>query len=153
MTPRGRTNQLLYQAEALLATPEGDDEHAPARRLALQEGALALFELALNSLLREVTEHARLPRHDWRLLLGAEGPALAELERLRDLARQESWLGWLIVQLERLHGVDGASERRAPAREQFIAVSAPASLEQTLLEQLEAAKSDIAALRETSFEW
>lgn len=70
--------------------PAGDDEHAPARQMALEESALALFELALESLLREVTEHARLPEHRWSVLLASDGPALAELQRLRDLAARPS---------------------------------------------------------------
>ncbi len=73
MNPRSRTNQLLYQAELLLDVAPGSDEHAQARRMAAEEGALALIELALESLLREVTEHARLERHDWRELLAAQG--------------------------------------------------------------------------------
>ena len=49
MTPRGRTNQLLYQAELLLACEPGDDEHAAARHMAIEEGTLALAELALDA--------------------------------------------------------------------------------------------------------
>lgn len=74
MTPRSRTNQLLYQAELLLEIPAGGDEHREARRMAVEEGALALIELALESLLREVTEHALLEQHDWRELLGSRKP-------------------------------------------------------------------------------
>ena len=40
MTPRGRTNQLLYHAELLLGAEVKDDEHAAARRMAHEEGAL-----------------------------------------------------------------------------------------------------------------
>lgn len=133
--------------------PAGDDEHAPARQMALEESALALFELALESLLREVTEHARLPEHRWPVLLAQDGPGLAELQRLRDLAAQpESWLNWLMVQLERLHSDDGAARRTAqnPA---MIAVSNPTGLRQQLLDKLQAAKAEIDALRETSLEW
>ena len=90
MNARSRTNQLLYQAELLATLPAGSDEHAPARQMALEESALALFELALESLLREVTEHARLSEHRWTVLLAQDGPALAELQRLRDL---KGWRG------------------------------------------------------------
>lgn len=153
MSARSRTNQLLYQAELMIGLPVGDDEHAPARQGALEEGALALFELALASLLKEVTEHARLPSHDWQRLLASDGPALAELQRLRDeLQRPDSWLAWLVGQLEKLHGDEGAARRQVhnPA---MIAVGAQASLGEQLLEHLQAAKREIAMLRETSVEW
>ncbi|MBT2774367.1 hypothetical protein J7J47_19255 [Halomonas sp. ISL-60] len=153
MNARSRTNQLLYQAELLASLPAGDDEHAPARQMALEESALALFELALESLLREVTEHARLSDHRWSILLAQEGPALAELQRLRDLAGQpESWLNWLLVQLERLHSDDGAA-RRTTHNPALIAVGNQAGLCQQLLDNLQAAKREIGALRETSLEW
>lgn len=153
MSARSRTNQLVYQAELMMGLPVGDDEHAAARQMALEEGALALFELALVSLLKEVTEHARLPDHDWRRLLASDGPALAELQRLRDeLQRPDSWLAWLVGQLEKLHGDEGAARRQVhnPA---MIAVGAQASLGEQLLEHLQAAKREIAMLRETSVEW
>lgn len=153
MTPRARTNQLLYQAELLLALPSGDDEHAEARRMAAEEGGLALLELALESLLREVTEHAHLERHDWRELLGAEGAGIAELHRLRELAaRPESWLSALLARLEALHGTDGVARRR-PANPGLIAVGGAASLADELGECVREAKREIAALRETSEEW
>ncbi|MGP9766802.1 DUF6586 family protein [Halomonas sp. AOP13-D3-9] len=153
MNARSRTNQLLYQAELLAALSAGDDEHAPARQMALEESALALFELALESLLREVTEHARLSDHRWTVLLAQEGPALAELQRLRDLAAQpESWLNWLVVQLERLHSDDGAA-RRPTHNPAMIAVGNSTGLRQQLLDNLQAAKREIDALRETSLEW
>ncbi|MDQ7733621.1 hypothetical protein QT231_12995 [Halomonas sp. SpR1] len=153
MNARARTNQLLYQAELLATSPAGEDEHAPARQMALEESALALFELALESLLREVTEHARLPEHRWTVLLAQDGPALAELQRLRDLAAQpESWLNWLMVQLERLHSDDGAA-RRMVHNPAMIAVGNPTGLRQQVLDKLQAAKAEIGALRETSLEW
>lgn len=153
MNARSRTNQLLYQAELLATLPAGDDEHAPVRQMALEESALALFELALESLLREVTEHARLPDHRWTVLLAQEGPELAELQRLRDLAAQpESWLNWLVLQLERLHSNDGAA-RRTTHNPAMIAVGDEAGLPQQLLDNLQAAKREIGALRETSLEW
>ncbi|WP_254277274.1 DUF6586 family protein [Halomonas sp. 3H] len=154
MTPRSRTNQLLYQAELLLDTPPGDDEHAEARRMAAEEGALALAELALQSLLREVTEHARLERHEWRELLGAEGAGIAELHRLRELAaRPDSWLAWLIGRLEALHSSDGVARRRSGAAAGLIAVGSGVALGDELRWCLAEAKAELAALRETSEEW
>lgn len=153
MSARSRTNQLLYQAELLASMPTGDDEHAPARQMALEESALALFELALESLLREVTEHARLGEHRWRVLLAQEGPDLAELQRLRDLKGQsESWLNWLTAQLERLHSDEGAA-RRSVQNPAMIAVGSQTDLCQELLDNLVAAKREIGSLRETSQEW
>lgn len=153
MTARSRTNQLLYQAELLANLPGGDDEHAPSRQMALEEGALALFELALSSLLREVTEHARLPEHRWQVLLSQDGPALAELQRLRDLASQsESWVSWLVTQLERLHSDKGAAQR-VTVNPALIALGGQADFRQQLLDNVQAAKREISALRETSLEW
>ncbi|MBA2778707.1 DUF6586 family protein [Billgrantia kenyensis] len=154
MTPRGRTNQLLYQAELLLDVAPGTDEHAEARRMAAEEAALALVELALESLLREVTEHARLERHDWRELLGREGAGIAELHRLRELAaRPESWLGRLLQRIEALHESTGVARRRNVAQPGLIAVGSSAALGDEIRACLEDAKLEIAALRETSQEW
>lgn len=154
MTLRARTNQLLYQAELLLDTPPGSDEHADARRMAAEEGALALTELALESLLREVTEHARLTRHDWRELLDPQGESVAELHRLRELAsRPESWLSWLLSRLEALHENGGVARRRGPAAPGLIAVGGAAALADELRTCLSEAKREVAALRETSEEW
>ncbi|WP_447045534.1 DUF6586 family protein [Vreelandella sp. H-I2] len=153
MNARSRTNQLLYQAELLATSSVGEDEHTPSRQMALEEGALALFELALESLLREVTEHARLSEHRWNVLLASDGPALAELQRLRDLkAEPESWLNWLAGQLERLHSDEGAA-RRASHNPAMITVGGQANLRQQLLDKLQDAKREIEALRETSLEW
>ncbi|MDT8878472.1 DUF6586 family protein [Halomonas saccharevitans] len=153
MTPRARTNQLLYQAELLLDMPAGDDEHAEARRMAAEEGGLALLELALESLLREVTEHAHLERHDWRELLGPEGAGIAELHRLRELAaRPDSWLSGLLARFEALHGSDGVARRR-PSNPGLIAVGGAASLNEELSDCVREAKRETAALRETSEEW
>jgi len=150
---RSRTNQLLYQAELLATAHVGDDENAPSRQMALEEGALALFELSLESLLREVTEHARLPEHRWNVLLASDGPALAELQRLRDLSvKPESWLNWLTGQLEGLHSDEGAT-RRTSHNPAMIMVDSRASLRQQLLDKLQDAKREIEALRETSQEW
>ncbi|MGM0833980.1 MAG: DUF6586 family protein [Pseudomonadota bacterium] len=153
MSPRSRTNQLLYQVELLVGLPSGDDEHAQARQIAIEESALALFELALNSLLKEVTEHARLNEHDWKALLDERGPAVAELQRLRDTMRQpDSWLNWLIGQVEKLHSDNGAGQRTVQ-NPSMIAVGSQTTLANQLLANLTAAKHDIAALRETSQEW
>ncbi|MCC5881625.1 MAG: hypothetical protein JJU25_03170 [Halomonas sp.] len=154
MTPRGRTNQLLYQAELILDVIPGDDEHAEARRMAVEESALALFELALESLLREVTEHARLARHDWRELLLGESVGIAELQRLRELAsRPESWLAWLLQRIEALHESSGVARRGRAAAPGLIAVGSSAALSDELRACLQEAKREIAALRETSQEW
>ena len=154
MTPRARTNQLLYQAELLLDTPPGSDEHVEARRMAAEEGALALTELALESLLVEVTEHARLARHDWRELLDPQGEPVAELHRLRELAaRPDSWLAWLLSRIEALHESGGVARRRDPAAPGLIAVGSAAALGDELRACLSDAKREIAALRETSEEW
>lgn len=153
MSARSRTNQLLYQAELLVGMPIGEDEHGPARQMALEESALALFELALTSLLKEVTEHARLESHAWQALLASNGPPLAELQRLRDLMREPgSWLNWLAQKLEQLHSSDGAA-RRVVVNPAMIAVGHQASLTEELLMRLQEAKHEIAALRETSQEW
>ncbi|RAR61427.1 hypothetical protein BCL93_10524 [Onishia taeanensis] len=153
MTPSGRTNQLLYQAELLLAVPAGDDEHAVSRRMAVEEGALALLELALNSALRELTEHARLPRHDWRELLVTDARPVAELTQLAELATQpDSWLAWLLSRLETLHGVDGAA-RREEANPMTIAVAGQRLLGEELSGCLVEFKTTLARLRETSVEW
>ncbi|WP_458524599.1 DUF6586 family protein [Onishia taeanensis] len=153
MTPSGRTNQLLYQAELLLAVPAGDDEHAMSRRMAREEGALALLELALNAALRELTEHARLPRHDWRELLAADARPVAELTQLGELAGQpESWLAWLLSRLQALHGVEGAA-RREVASPMTIPVAGQRALGDELPGCILAFKATLAELRETSVEW
>ncbi|WP_445157974.1 DUF6586 family protein [Halomonas sp. E14] len=154
MNPRSRTNQLLYQAELLLDVAPGSDEHAQARRMAAEEGALALIELALESLLREVTEHARLERHDWRELLAAQGAPVAELQRLRELAaRPESWLGWLVGRIQALHEPQGVARRTSSATPGLIAVGSAAAFGDELRTCVLEAKREIQALRETSAEW
>jgi hypothetical protein len=153
MTPSGRTNQLLYQAELLLAVPAGDDEHAVSRRMASEEGALALLELALNSALRELTEHARLARHDWRELLVSDARPVAELTQLAELAAQpDSWLAWLLGRLEALHGVDGAAQREQ-ANPMTIAVAGHRPLGDELSGCVVEFKAELGRLRETSVEW
>ncbi|MDW5376657.1 DUF6586 family protein [Halomonas sp. HP20-15] len=152
MTPRGRTNQLLYQAELLLACEAGDDEHAVARRMAVEEGALGLAEQALNAALRELTEHAALKRHDWRELLEGQGEGVAELRRLRVLRDDpESWLARLCQRLHALHGVEGAARREAS--DSLIVAVDRLSLGDELRWCLRAFKDELAALRETSVEW
>lgn len=153
MSSPSRTNQLLYQVELVIDLAAGSDEHAAARQMAIEESALALFELALNALLKEVCEHARLDDCSWRSLLTGDDPAIAELQRLRDLMRQpDSWLYWLVGQLERLHSDEGAARRRVdnPA---MIALSSHTSYAEQLAAHLATAKRDVAALRESSQEW
>lgn len=153
MTLRGRTNQLLYQAELLLDTPVGEDEHAVSRRLALEEGGLALLELALNSALRELTEHAMLERHDWRELLVDDVQRLAELERLRELAQRDgSWLAILLQRLGALHDAEGAARREASSSS-LIATAERTSLADELRWCVREFKAELSAMRETSFEW
>jgi hypothetical protein len=153
VTPRARTNQLLYQAELLITTPLAGGEDAASRKMALEESALALMELALESHLKEVTEHARLGEHRWPLLLAAEGPALAELQRLRDLAGDvESWLGWLIFQLDRLHSSEGAA-KWPTYNPSMIALGSQVAFADELMACIKSAKKEMAALRETSEEW
>nr|WP_299242713.1 DUF6586 family protein [uncultured Halomonas sp.] len=156
MTPRGRTNQLLYQAELLLAVPGGDDEHAAARRMASEEGTLALLELALDAALREVTEHARLARHDWRELLlereEGESENIAEVERLRTLAKMpDSWLNLLILRLDALQSVEGAARREVS--QSLIVAADRKVLADELRWCIEQFKALLLDLRETSIEW
>lgn len=152
MTPRGRTNQLIYQAELLLAVERGDDEHAAARRMAADEGALALLEVALNAALREVTEHARLPRHDWRELLVEPDESVAELEWLRALSqRPDSWLATLMARIDALHDTEGAARREADAS--LIASADRVALADELLWCAREFKALLGELRETSAEW
>lgn len=155
MTPRGRTNQLLYQAELLLEQAPGDDEHASARRMALEEGALALLELALNAALRELTEHARLASHDWRELLVESREPVAALEHLRELARREdTWLAGLMSRFEALHGTEGVARRRMVASDPALIASADTmALSEVLRDSLGEFKAMLALLRETSEEW
>ncbi|WP_447895799.1 MULTISPECIES: DUF6586 family protein [unclassified Vreelandella] len=153
MSARTRTNQLLYQTELLIETPVAAGEQAIVRQMAIEEGALALFELALNSFLAEVTEHARLDTRRWQTLLAADGPQVAELTRLRDLAAQpDSWLHWLISQLMKLQSDEGAA-RRPVSNPSMIALDGEVSLARALHANVQAAKREMAGLRETSQEW
>ncbi|MCD6008158.1 DUF6586 family protein [Halomonas sp. IOP_31] len=152
MTPRGRTNQLLYQAELLLACEPGDDEHAAARHMAIEEGTLALAELALDAALRELTEHAAFKRHDWRELLEGQDEGVAELRRLRVLRDDpESWLARLCLRLHALHDVEGAARREAS--DSLIVAADRVTLGDELRGCLQGFKDELAALRETSVEW
>ncbi|WP_110641319.1 DUF6586 family protein [Salinicola sp. CPA57] len=152
MTSPARTNQLLYQAELLLAMEAGDDEHAMARRMALEEAALGQLELALNAVLREVTEHVDLDLENWRAWLQATAVNVAELERLRALAGETgSWLAILLERLQALHGDDGAARR--DARAGLIASAGEPSLGDTLKWCHRQFKMLLPALREGSSEW
>jgi hypothetical protein len=160
VTPRARTNQLLYQAELLLsmeaaAGREDGDETTDVRRQALHESVLAMLELTLESLLREVTGHAGLERHGWRELLGDVSLPCAELVRLRELAGQpQSWLAWLVARLEALHSSQGATGRQKETPAGLIAVEGSGScLENELWSCVNGVRAEIAALRETSQEW
>lgn len=156
MSSVARTNQLLYQAELLLALVDdggaGHDEHAMARRMALEEAALGQLELALDALLREVTEHTDLPHDGWRVWLATETASVAELERLRALAAQpESWLMVLLERLRALHGDDGAARRNRQAG--LIASGGAPALADTLRWCHGEFKALLPALREGSSEW
>jgi len=152
MTPLARTNQLLYQTELLLAIEAGGDEHAMARRMALQEAALGQLELALDAVLREVTEHTDLPYEGWRAWLQATTVNVAELERLRALASAPgSWLSVLLKHLQALHGNDGAARR--DVRTGLIASAGESSLGDTLRWCYCEFKALLPSLREGSSEW
>lgn len=158
MTHRARTNQLLYQAELLLMTAprarhDEEDEVTDARRQALREGALAMLELALASLLREVTEHAGLEHCHWQELLGDVSLSCAELVRLRELADQpSSWLSWLLAGLEELHSPQGRRCRKIQTG-RIAVVEIGASSEDGLWTCLSGIKNEIEGLRETGQEW
>jgi len=159
VTSLARTNQLLYQVELLLALgadaqteKSGRDEHAMARRMALEEAALGQLELALNAVLREVTEHTDLHHDDWRGWLQATTIHVAELERLRALVHDpESWLAMLLERLRALHGDDGAARREMQPR--LIASAGEPTLAETLRWCHREFKSLLPALREGSSEW
>nr|WP_286009658.1 DUF6586 family protein [Salinicola sp. S1-1-2] len=136
----------------LLAQSPGDDEHAPARRMALEEAALGQLELALDALLREVTSHTDLLRNGWRQWLADTTVNVAELSRLRELANTDgSWLACLLQRLDALHGDDGAS-RREPAAG-MIASAATVPLARELAWCHRELKALLPGLREGSYEW
>lgn len=157
MSSVARTNQLLYQVELLLALVDGSreaghDEHAMARRMALEEAALGQLELALDALLREVTEHTDLPHDGWRDWLPNATASVAELERLRTLAGQpESWLAVLLDRLRALHGDEGAARRDRQTG--LIASGGAPPLADTLRWCHREFKTLLPALREGSSEW
>lgn len=152
MSDQGRTNQLLYQAFLLLEGPEGDDEHAEARRMALEESALVMLELALESLIREIAHTCRWPEIPWREVLAHPPARVAEIEQLREqLTDPRSWLARLICHIDRLHGAEGAAQRRR--RTALIASSQQPALGHELVECLDAFRALLPRLRETSHEW
>lgn len=152
MSDQGRTNQLLYQALLLLKAPEGDDEHAEARRMALEESALAMLELALESMIREIAHTCRWPETPWREVLQNPPALVAEIEHLRELLKDpESWLSRLLFYIEKMHSAEGAAERRRKSA--LIASSQQASLGHVLFDCLDAFRALLPRLRETSHEW
>ncbi|AVV33437.1 hypothetical protein C8233_06850 [Halomonas sp. SF2003] len=159
MSQRARTNQLLYQAELLLAqsAASGDDEHAVARRMAGEEGALALLELALASLLEECAVTARWPEGSWRERLASPPTPIAEVEQLRSLLeRPDSWLSELVADVTRLHEEGGAARReesRSRGDGLIIAAASSASLAERLSAAVTAFKALLPQLRESSVEW
>lgn len=159
MSHRARTNQLLYQAELLLAQSAVSvgDEHDMARRMAGEEGALALLELALSSLLDEIAVVARWPQSSWRERLSSPPAPVAEVEQLRILLeRPDSWLSQLVGDIDRLQGEAGAARReesRMRGDGLIIAAAANASLVERLTEALVAFKAILPGLRESSVEW
>ncbi|WP_110690909.1 DUF6586 family protein [Salinicola endophyticus] len=163
MSAVARTNQLLYQAELLLALPAGDDEHAPARRMALEEGALGQLGLAFEALLREVTTHAPGGAPDWRTWLDAAGQPqaggdaaargeIAELVWLETLAaRPESWLALLLARLVALQSDEGAARRGGSPG--LITRAGATPLGDELCWCLEEFKALLPSLRQGSQEW
>ncbi|WP_353981996.1 DUF6586 family protein [Salinicola endophyticus] len=164
MSAVARTNQLLYQSELLLALPTGDDEHAPARRMALEEAALGQLGLAFEALLREVTLHAPGGAPDWRTWLDAAGqrqasgdaPAhveIAELVWLESLAlRPESWLALLLARLAALQSDEGAA-RRGDSVPGLITSAGATPLGDELRWCLGEFKTLLPSLRQGSQEW
>ncbi|RKR06393.1 hypothetical protein C7446_1335 [Kushneria sinocarnis] len=152
MSARSRTNQLLYQTRLLLAMPVGEDEHAEARRMALEEGALAQLELALASTIEEIAHTCHWPDVDWRQALIDPPRRVAEIERLRALREEaDSWLARLLGHIDRLHGEEGAATRtRSMAT---IASTSRGSLADDLQAALEGFRELLPALRETGMEW
>lgn len=159
MSQRGRTNQLLYQAELLLeqAAVATRDEHAVARRMAGEEGALALMELALASLIEECAASARWSEGSWRERLATPPTPVAEIEQLRSLqAQPDSWLSQLVADITRLHEEGGAARReegQARGDGLIIATAANAPLAERLATAVSAMKALLSHLRESNVEW
>ncbi|WP_110687506.1 DUF6586 family protein [Salinicola aestuarinus] len=152
MSSPARTNQLLHHAELLLAEEGGSDEQVMARRMAFEEAALATLELALDSLLREVTEHTSQTLGGWRAWFEARDVQVAELDRLRELAAaEESWLAVLLTHVESLHADRGASSRR-PQKGLIASGQSPALADQLCWCHREF-KALLPSLREGSQEW
>ncbi|MFC0338822.1 hypothetical protein SAMN05421848_0343 [Kushneria avicenniae] len=152
MSHQGRTNQLLYQAMLLLEQPAGDDEHADARRRALEEGALSMIEMALESVIKEIAHTCRWPPMHWRTVLEQPPARVAEIELLRELmAQPDSWLGRLLTLSDRLHGEEGAARLRR--HDNMIASSQNESLSRELARCLKDFRALLPRLRETSYEW
>ncbi|ANF57888.1 DUF6586 family protein [Halotalea alkalilenta] len=151
MEARRRTNQLLYRADLLLGQPAvGDVEQqlVDARRAALEEGALALIDLALDALVAELLRLPTWPQGGWRsgLIQGADDNA--ELSRLSAaLLSPEGELRALGESLEALRGF----EVKAPVRPGMIAVgnAQRPSVEMSLV-RLKALTNE---LRESALEW
>lgn len=158
MSARSRTNQLLYQAELLLDAPrlvQGDpaDEHRQARRMACEEGAVAMLELALASLVAEVCETCRWPGLAWRDVLEQPPRPVAEIERLRTLLHEpDSWLARLMARIDGLHDADGVARRTEQQRD-VIATTQRLSLAEELRWCLDQFKRLLPELRETGVEW
>ncbi|OHV13060.1 DUF6586 family protein [Kushneria phosphatilytica] len=152
MSARARTNQLLYQARLLLAMPVGEDEHADARRMALEESALAQLELALASLIEEIAHICNWPDMEWRQALLDPPRSVAEIERLRALREDgSSWLARLLWHIDRLHGEEGAAMRQRPSM--TITTTGRAGLADDLHDALAGFATLLPALRETGVEW
>ncbi|GHC18997.1 hypothetical protein GCM10010082_08080 [Kushneria pakistanensis] len=152
MSHQGRTNQLLYQAMLLLDQPAGNDEHADARHRALEEGALSMLEMALESVIREIAHTCRWPQAHWRTVLEQPPAPVAEIELLRGLmAQPESWLARLLHLLDRLHDESGAAQLQR--HDNMIASSGHEALAQQLARCLDDFRALLPRLRETSYEW
>ncbi|REC96036.1 DUF6586 family protein [Kushneria indalinina] len=152
MSHQGRTNQLLYQAMLLLEQPAGHDEHADARRRALEEGTLSMIEMALESVIKEIAHTCRWPAMHWRAVLDQPPAPVAEIELLRALMSQpESWLARLLQLLDRLHDESGAAQLRR--HDNMIASSQSPPLSRELATCLDEFRALLPRLRETSYEW
>ncbi|WP_106477129.1 DUF6586 family protein [Phytohalomonas tamaricis] len=156
MSARSRTNQLLYQAELLLAAPllsaSAADEHHEARRMACEEGAVAMLELALASLIAEVCETCRWTGVPWREVLEQPPRAVAEIERLRMLlSENDSWLARLLANIDKLHGSDGVARREQQAA--VIVTTQQAGLSDEVRWYIDEFRRLLPELRETGVEW
>ena len=152
MSHQGRTNQLLYQALLLLEQSPGNDEHADARRRALEEGALSMIEMALESAIKEIAHTCRWPSMHWRTVLDEPPAPVAEIELLRALmAQPDSWLARMLQLLDRLHHEGGAAQ--LCRHDNMIASSQSEPLSRELARCLDDFRALLPRLRETSYEW